>query len=76
MGTAVTTTAGGASVTNTAVADEVEVDPEVEAQKTRDAVQAALNPCEVCGEWGPCGYDQEGRPLIHYVEPDDVSEEP
>lgn len=25
-----------------------------------------MNPCEVCGEWGPCGYDAEGRILIHW----------
>lgn len=22
-------------------------------------------PCEVCGETGACGYDAEGRPMIH-----------
>lgn len=22
-------------------------------------------PCEICGERGACGYDAEGRPLIH-----------
>lgn len=30
-----------------------------------------LNPCEVCGEWGPCGYDAEGRPLIHWQPPEE-----
>lgn len=29
-----------------------------------------MNPCEVCGEWGPCGYDAEGRILIHWIEPE------
>lgn len=24
--------------------------------------------CEVCGEHGPCGYDAEGRPMIHTEE--------
>jgi hypothetical protein len=24
-----------------------------------------LNPCEICGEWGPCGYDAGGRPMSH-----------
>lgn len=24
--------------------------------------------CEVCGENGPCGYDAEGRPMIHTEE--------
>ena len=24
-----------------------------------------LEPCKVCGEHGPCGYDAEGRALIH-----------
>lgn len=30
-------------------------------------------PCDVCGERGPCGYDAEGRPLIHptYVRDDE-----
>jgi hypothetical protein len=27
-------------------------------------------PCTVCGEYGACGYDVEGRPLVH-PEPDD-----
>lgn len=25
-------------------------------------------PCEVCGELGACGYDAEGRPMIHAEE--------
>lgn len=25
-------------------------------------------PCDVCGESGPCGYDAEGRPMIHTEE--------
>jgi len=28
-------------------------------------ITAQLDPCPVCGERGPCGYDSEGRPLIH-----------
>lgn len=27
-------------------------------------------PCSICGEITVCGYDSEGRPMIH-VEPDD-----
>lgn len=30
-----------------------------------------MNPCEVCGEWGPCAYDDEGRVLIHWEPRDD-----
>ena len=31
-------------------------------------------PCEVCGSTGPCGYDTEGRPLIHASLPDEDSD--
>lgn len=24
-----------------------------------------ISPCPVCHEWGACGYDAEGRPMIH-----------
>lgn len=24
-----------------------------------------VSPCPLCGEWGACGYDPEGRPMIH-----------
>lgn len=24
-----------------------------------------LEPCPVCGTYGPCGYDAEGRPMVH-----------
>ena len=24
-----------------------------------------VSPCPVCHEWGACGYDIEGRPMIH-----------
>jgi hypothetical protein len=30
-----------------------------------------LAPCEVCGESGACGYDSEGRPLIHATPKED-----
>ncbi len=30
-------------------------------------------PCATCGESGPCGYDAEGRPMIHS---DDGEEQP
>lgn len=26
-----------------------------------------LAPCEICGATGACGYDLEGRPLIHGI---------
>lgn len=29
-----------------------------------------MNPCPICGEWGPCGYDAEGRVLIHLTPKD------
>jgi len=25
----------------------------------------SCEPCSECGEFGPCGYDSEGRPYIH-----------
>lgn len=28
-------------------------------------------PCTVCGEQGACGYDNEGRPMIHTTEEED-----
>lgn len=28
-------------------------------------------PCRVCGTFGACGYDSEGRVLIHATEEDD-----
>lgn len=24
-----------------------------------------VSPCPLCGEWGACGYDAAGRPMIH-----------
>ena len=30
-------------------------------------------PCPECGETGPCGYDNEGRPMIHIVSEDEQS---
>jgi hypothetical protein len=32
-----------------------------------------LAPCEVCGATAECGYDLEGRPMIHATPPDDES---
>ena len=32
-------------------------------------------PCVTCGEIGPCGYDQEGRPLIHVTIDEDEEDE-
>jgi hypothetical protein len=36
-----------------------------------EPLDIVLNPCGVCGEWGPCDYDAEGRPLIHWQPPDE-----
>lgn len=30
-----------------------------------DEVNNQDEPCDECGEMGPCGYDQIGRPLFH-----------
>ncbi len=38
-----------------------------------EIVTAQLDPCPVCGECGPCGYDDSGRPLIHA---NDLEDEP
>jgi hypothetical protein len=32
---------------------------------------ASLTPCLVCGEDGPCGYDDQGNALVHVVPGDD-----
>jgi hypothetical protein len=31
-------------------------------------------PCAICGEAGACGYDQEGRPMIHSLRNEDDGE--
>lgn len=33
------------------------------------------DPCPECGEMGACGYDSEGRAMVHIVIDDDMSEE-
>jgi hypothetical protein len=38
--------------------DDLDDEPEIE-------VPVSTSPCGVCGEQGPCGYDAEGRPMIH-----------
>lgn len=30
-----------------------------------EAIGPQLDPCPTCGEQGACGWDAEGRPLIH-----------
>jgi hypothetical protein len=35
-------------------------------------VQMRAEPCTVCGEAGACGYDAEGRALIHAIGDEDV----
>lgn len=39
----------------------------------RDAT-AQFDPCPVCGETGPCGYDADGEPMIHLPPPGDDTE--
>jgi hypothetical protein len=38
---------------------EIEEPTEVELESL------TTDPCPTCGEAGPCGYDAEGRPMIH-----------
>jgi hypothetical protein len=33
------------------------------------------DPCVLCGEAGACGWDLEGRPLIHAISNDDARED-
>jgi hypothetical protein len=32
--------------------------------------QVRLEPCDICGSDSACGYDAEGRPLIHATDPE------
>jgi hypothetical protein len=48
-------------------------DPEPEFDSDYDGI--ADLPCATCGEPGACGYDAEGRPMIHAVWLEDDSEE-
>lgn len=42
--------------------------PDTEGPEDFDLLRHFGRPCEVCGELGPCGYDAEGRPMIHTEE--------
>jgi hypothetical protein len=42
--------------------------PDTEGPEDFDLLRHFGRPCEVCGEIGPCGYDTEGRPMIHTEE--------
>lgn len=43
--------------------DEPDIDgPDLDATTNQD------RPCPLCGEFGACGYDPEGRPLIHSIQ--------
>lgn len=43
-----------------------------EPDPSHEAIDADLTaPCPECGEFGACGYDAEGRPLIHAINKDD-----
>lgn len=35
-----------------------------------DEPVVTYGPCPECGETGPCGYDAEGRPLMHLTNDD------
>lgn len=40
-----------------------------------DDIALLLNqPCVICGELGACGYDAEGRPMIHSLAEEDDGE--
>lgn len=41
-----------------------------------DDITLLMNqPCTVCGEAGACGYDSEGRPMIHSFTEEDEEDE-
>lgn len=48
--------------------------PEVEYEPDADELQAIadLTPCLECGEFGPCAYDLDGRPLVHLITEDEA----
>lgn len=41
--------------------------PDVDLEEAERSI-ADLTPCPVCGNHGPCGYDIEGRPLVHTID--------
>ena len=45
--------------------------PDVDDYDLETEVTSQLEPCPVCGERGPCGYDAEGRPMLHTNDMDD-----
>ncbi len=36
-----------------------------------DVAPVDVHPCPECGERGPCGYDDQGRPMVHIVKDGD-----
>lgn len=42
--------------------------PDMEGPEDFDLLRHFGRECEVCGEIGACGYDNEGRPMIHTEE--------
>lgn len=50
---------------------EQEPEPYPEPEPDMDE-QLNATPCGVCGAAGACGYDAEGRPLIHATEDEDT----
>lgn len=47
--------------------------PDGEVEFDERDVTAQFDPCVVCGEIGPCGYDANGEPMIHLAPPEDPS---
>lgn len=41
-----------------------------------DVIWATVDPCPVCGEYGSCATDAEGRPLFHATPDDDEETTP
>src|SRR5512140_1108952 len=41
-------------------------------QLAHPSVAEEVGPCQLCGSDGPCGYDADGRPMVHadYMDPD------
>jgi hypothetical protein len=40
-------------------------DPNIPDQREHEVETRLARPCAECGQMGACGYDAEGRPMIH-----------
>lgn len=49
-------------------------EPDDEDLSDQHPLFAEMAPCRECGEMGPCGFDVEGRPMVH-LERDDSRDE-